>query len=226
MARRRSFGGDVPEVFDEHKFRVYVRAISSELHQLDRAAPTILERIAAKDHTAVDACLAEYGGLVWRLASRYLDHAGSDVEDAVQEVFVELWLHAKRFDPGAGSEAAFVATVAHRRLIDYQRRIMSGRRVVREAQNKSVPACSRDEDGTDSTVELAIEFDRLPDAEREAIWLAIHSGMTQRQIGEATGTPLGTVKTRIRRGLARLHAALSRRQESGMTSEAEKGGAP
>ena len=60
---------------------------------------SILLRISAGDKGAGAACVDEYGDLVWRLASRYLDRAKADIEDAVQEVFVELWQHAGRFDP-------------------------------------------------------------------------------------------------------------------------------
>jgi RNA polymerase sigma factor (sigma-70 family) len=96
---------------------------------------TILQRISDGDGTAIDACLREYGDLVWRLASRYLDRAPGEIEDAVQEVFVELWLHAGRFDPALGGEATFVATLAHRRLTDYQRRVTVRRRLVRSSED-------------------------------------------------------------------------------------------
>lgn len=73
---------------------------------------TILQRISAGDQDAVAACLDEYGGLVWRLALRYLN-SKADAEDATQEIFISIWASAHRFDPAKGSEAAFVATVAH-----------------------------------------------------------------------------------------------------------------
>lgn len=167
---------------------------------------TILQRIARGEPGAVEASLDEYGGLVWRLANRYLDGAQDEVEDATQEVFVEVWMSAKRFDPERGNEAAFVATVAHRRLTDYQRRVTARRSLTRRSRDdlharslsNSVPLDRLD------LRELGDEFDRLPDQERQALWLSIHSGMSHRQIGEATETPIGTVKTRLRNGLRRL----------------------
>lgn len=185
---------------------------------------SILQRISAGDPSAVAACVDEYGDLVWRLASRYLDQAKADVEDAVQEVFLELWQHASRFDPQKGTEAAFVATLAHRRIIDYQRRMKSRPRPGGEALEntvRAIPAQLHVEVKRIDASRAAAEFDRLPDDERHALWMSIHGGMTQAQISEATGTPLGTVKTRMRRGLLRLNAAL---RHSSASSVDEKGG--
>ncbi|MFG0305243.1 MAG: RNA polymerase sigma factor [Phycisphaerales bacterium JB040] len=171
---------------------------------------TILERIAGGEPGAVEASLDEYGGLVWRLASRYLDGASDEVEDAAQEVFVEVWMRAKRFDPSLGSEAAFVATIAHRRLTDYQRRVSARGSLSRRSRDDlraRVLASGSPADRL-GLRDLADEFDRLPEDERQALWLSIHSGMSHRQIGEATQTPVGTVKTRLRNGLRRLCEAM------------------
>lgn len=174
---------------------------------------TILQRISSGDEHAVAACVDEYGDLVWRLASRYLDRAKTDIEDAVQEVFVELWQHAGRFDPVKGSEPAFVATLAHRRLIDYQRRLKSrpnpGGDTLTDTVRSEVPASLQVEVKQIDAKRAAAEFDRLPDEERNALWMSIFGGMTQQQIALATSTPLGTIKTRMRRGLLRLNSALA-----------------
>lgn len=166
--------------------------------------------MAAGDESAVAECVDEYAGLVWRLARRYLDSAGSEVEDATQEVFFELWLNAGRFDPARASEPAFVATIAHRRLIDHQRRVTSRRRVAQSIEPKpESPARLRDMLQREEFARVAEAFDRLPDDERRALWLSIYAGMSHRQIGVATDSPIGTVKTRLRRGLLRLNDALS-----------------
>ena len=77
----------------------------------------ILARIAAGDSAAVEECMVEYGGLVWSLARR-LSPSNADAEDAVQEIFVELWKNASRFDSAKASEKTFIAMIAKRRLID------------------------------------------------------------------------------------------------------------
>ena len=176
---------------------------------------SILQRIASGDTAAVDDSLSEYGDLVWRVACRRLGANRADIEDSIQEVFVEIWLKARFFDPGRGSEAAFVATIAHRRLIDIQRRLSSRERAEYRAAldrppslRDSTPVLSSQERS-----ELVDEFRRLPGDEADAIWLAVHRGLTHREISEATGSPIGTVKTRLRRGLARLYARIARPSE-------------
>lgn len=176
---------------------------------------SLLSKIAQGDAKAVDACLDRYGDLVWRLARRYLDRADGEVEDAVQEVFVELWLAAERFDPAKGSEAAFVATLAHRRLIDYQRRVSARRRMhVRVSQEAPTTLGNRgssvhgnshpDGPSHEQAAAASTAFEMLPSEERRALHMAVFLGMTQQQISEATQAPIGTVKSRLRRGMLRL----------------------
>lgn len=167
-----------------------------------------LERIANGDESAVREVIDEYGGLVWRLAKRYLGSVPAEIDDAVQEVFVEIWLAAKRFDPAKGTEAAFIATLAHRRLIDHQRKSLTRHRVQQasasEAKQDQPVSSLRSAVHQQVALEVAERFDELPEQERLALWLAVYRGMTHRQISEVTQTPIGTVKTRLRNGLIRL----------------------
>lgn len=167
--------------------------------------PTILQRISAGDKDAVAACLDEYGGLVWRLAMRYLG-SKADAEDATQEIFISLWASAHRYDPAKGSEPAFVATVAHRRLIDMKRSAWTRRTVPIDRLPEPGRAPELIEPaGWGSASEVAAKaFDRLPSDERDALWLAIRGGMSHSQIAAATDLPMGTVKSRLRRGVQRL----------------------
>ncbi|MFK7758564.1 MAG: RNA polymerase sigma factor [Phycisphaerales bacterium] len=180
--------------------------------------PTILQRITNRDQSAAEDCVAEYGGLIWRIARRYLDRAESEVEDAVQDVFLELWIHANRFDPAKGSEAAFVATLAHRRIIDRQRKINTQRKHEFGAAielNQTVLnnlRISAEQTGTHHTsnyrTELARGFHELPESEQTAIWMSVYRGLSHRDISELTEVPVGTVKSRIRRAMIRLTKSL------------------
>lgn len=84
---------------------------------LPAVSPSPLERLGHGDATAVQDCLTAYGGLVASIARKLL-HSSSDVDDAVQDVFIELWQKAARFDATRGSPETFVGTVARRRVID------------------------------------------------------------------------------------------------------------
>tara|TARA_R110002072_G_C7901708_1_gene529639 strand:+ start:139 stop:771 length:633 start_codon:yes stop_codon:yes gene_type:complete len=194
-----------------------VRDNFTPLH-LETTLSSILHRIQNGDQSAAEDCVAEYGGLIWRLARRYLDRAESEVEDAVQDVFLELWLHADRFDPSKGSEAAFVATLAHRRIIDRQRKITSQRRNERRASNElkatelKIPNISGDEAGIKQAPmyrkELARGFNELPKDEQTALWMSVYRGLSHRDISEMTDVPVGTVKSRIRRAMIRMTKAI------------------
>ena len=81
----------------------------------------ILERVARQEPGAVDEMMKRFGGLVWSLARRSCPDA-TEAEDAVQEIFVEIWRTAGRFDSSIAGEATFVAMIARRRLIDRTRR--------------------------------------------------------------------------------------------------------
>ncbi|MEZ6164311.1 MAG: sigma-70 family RNA polymerase sigma factor [Phycisphaerales bacterium] len=192
----------------------------------------ILERLARGDQSAADDCVREYGGLVWRLGCRYLDQAESEIEDAVQDVFVEIWLHAKRYDPAKGSEAAFIATIAHRRLIDRQRRITMRRRKISKYADQVINGSRNpvsievkeqaDRRGSLYRQELEAGFRSLPDDERNALWLSVFHGLSHRDISEATSVPIGTVKSRLRRAMIRLTKSISGRP----AQVAVKGGQP
>lgn len=190
-------------------------------------AQPLLQRIASGDAAAVAACLEEYGGMIWGLADRYLRGFGDDLEDAVQEVFVEVWRSAGRYDSAMGGEPAFIATIAHRRLIDRQRRLQARRALQLDEEAvllEAKPALhATHAAATEETKRAAIAFDQLDNDEKQALWYALYRGFTHERIAEAINVPLGTVKTRIRRGLARMREILSTAPKS--AAQTAKGGA-
>lgn len=168
---------------------------------------SILEDIAAGDSTGVARCLDEYGGLVWTLADRYLRGQRQEVEDAVQDVFVNIWLAAPKYDPAKGAEASYIATIAHRRLVDHRRRLMSQRALAQRTPGH--PGDAKPHLADDDRARLGEEFSRLPEDEQTAVWLSVTRGLSHREIAKATGSPIGTVKTRLRRAMIRLQSTLS-----------------
>ncbi|HNO78307.1 MAG TPA: sigma-70 family RNA polymerase sigma factor [Phycisphaerae bacterium] len=171
---------------------------------------TLLQKVAAGETAAVAACVDAYGGLVWSLARRFLDHP-SEAEDAVQEVFIEIWKNAARFDPTVASETTFVAMIARRRLIDRRRR--DARRPVNEStpvDELSIPSPNTlDEiDIRDEAAHAASALGRLKPDQRRVLKLAVCQGWPHQLIADRLGMPLGTVKTHVRRGLIKLREEL------------------
>ena len=170
---------------------------------------TILERVAAGDSPAVEECLQKYGGLVWSLARRLCSNY-ADAEDAVQEVFIEVWRHASRFDPQVASEATYITMIARRRLIDRYRR-RSRELDTASIQEEMVESTSQHEEQTEIEEEAARArqyMQQLRPEQQQVLELSITHGLSQSQIAEATNLPLGTVKTHARRGLMRLRELL------------------
>jgi RNA polymerase sigma-70 factor (ECF subfamily) len=147
---------------------------------------------------------------VFGVARRVLRDA-AQAEEVAQEVFVELWRHATRFDGSRGSVRTLAVTIAHRRAVDRVRSEQAHRtRVVR----MGAIAGSAEQTPEDTAVDVedrrraADALARLTDVQREALELAFYEGLTQVQIADQLGVALGTVKTRIRDGLIRLRDSL------------------
>lgn len=171
----------------------------------------LLRRIAQGQPGAVEQCLEAYSGLVWSVARRYLG-VGADAEDAVQEVFIELWRSAARFDPALGSEITFVSVLARRRCIDRLRRKRADpARSAAPLHPESAPAAPWEDDALELADEhrrAAEAFDTLRPEQQEVLRLNLQEGLSHQQIAEHLALPLGTVKTHARRGLLRLRALL------------------
>jgi RNA polymerase sigma-70 factor (ECF subfamily) len=169
----------------------------------------VLERIAAGDPAAVDECLDQYGGLVWSLVRRQL-RQHDDAEDAVQEIFVDLWRSAARFDPAVASEATFVTMIARRRLIDRRRKRSRAGAPDSLTEDPAGPVLSERHsvDVAEEARQAREAMQALRPEERLVLELALLEGRTHREIAEAANMPLGTVKTHARRGLLRLRALL------------------
>jgi RNA polymerase sigma-70 factor (ECF subfamily) len=182
-------------------------------------APPLLPRIAAGDEQAVRECVTRYGALVWSLARRWSPDP-ADAEDAVQEIFTDLWRTAARFDQARLSEAGWVAMVARRRLIDRSRR--RERQPVLEELDATMDIADDREVDLDRTwlAERArAALRELPAAQRQVLELALLHGHTHDEIARATGTPLGTIKSHIRRGIIRVRTMLGT-AEGGLEEEA------
>ena len=170
---------------------------------------TILERIAAGDPVATNECITRFSGLVWTLTRRFCS-SPADAEDATQEIFIDLWKSAARFDPSIASETTFVAMIARRRLIDGGRRKMRRPEVAQISESIADRRENMDEAEALEQRSLAqLAFAKLRPEQQQVLQLAIHHGHSHEQIATATGMPLGTVKTHARRGMLKIKQILA-----------------
>jgi RNA polymerase sigma-70 factor, ECF subfamily len=164
---------------------------------------------ARREELALAELYGRYGAVAYGLARRILGDP-SLAEDAVQEGFLAVWCSAARFAPERGYARTWILTLVHRRAVD----LLRGRRG-RERHPLELAANAVEDPGEEEALSLIGERERvrgavrgLPREFREPLVLAYYQGMTQRELAERLGQPLGTIKSRMSRGHTRLRAAL------------------
>jgi RNA polymerase sigma-70 factor (ECF subfamily) len=171
------------------------------------SADALLARIAGGDEDAFARLCDLFAGPVLGEALRHLaDRAAA--EDVTQEVFLRIWRNAHRFDPVRGRAEAWIATIARNAARDALRR--KGTVPVEELSDAVDPAPDPVDEVSDASQALQLQaaVASLAPGSREVIELAYWHGLSQVEIAERLGLPLGTVKTRTRRGLALLAEVL------------------
>lgn len=197
------------------RLRSAVRPSSVDTHQRPvDVAGALLRRAGRGDEDAFsgfyDATISMVFGVVLKVVR---DRAMA--EEVTQEVFVELWRLAPRYEPDRGSAMSWAATIAHRRAVDRVRSEQARRQRDQREQTKHVV----DHDQTAEAVADNLDrlrvrdaLEQLSDTQREAVTLAYYGGRTYREVAALLDIPEGTAKTRIRDGLIRL------RDQLGVTS--------
>jgi RNA polymerase sigma-70 factor (ECF subfamily) len=167
------------------------------------SAGELLARVAVGDEAAFARLCDIFAGPVLGEALRHLSDRAA-AEDVTQEVFLRIWRNASTFDPVRGSAEAWIATIARNAARDALRRRRT--MVDEEIEERSDPDADPPADVANAAESLVLQaaVAELPPPQREVIELAYWHGLSQAEIAERLGLPLGTVKTRTRRGLALL----------------------
>ncbi|MGO2003059.1 ECF RNA polymerase sigma factor SigK [Arthrobacter rhombi] len=171
----------------------------------------LIGRIAQGDEEAFGALYDDLSARVFGLIRRILRDE-SQSEEVLQEVFVEIWQHAARYDADRGRCTSWIMVMAHRRAVDRVRASQSSKdRDLREG----VKGFEESYDNVQETVEARMESERVQEAlkclsvaQRQAIELAYFGGYTHQEVAGMLEAPVGTVKTRIRDGMIKLRDQL------------------
>jgi len=173
----------------------------------------LVARIAERDEAALAALYDRFAPALLAICGRILGNPG-DAEDVVQEVFLQVWRQAARYDPSRSSVSGWLSLIARSRAIDRLRNRRVGERTAAEAyaSNPRVdasPEGARNVFHAERRARIRSALEGLPEEQREVIELAFYRGLTQNEIAAETGTPLGTVKTRTLLAMKKLRKALA-----------------
>ena len=192
--------------------------VSSEIDdstELDDVAPVslndLLGQVAEGNQAAFSQLYDQCSGRVLGLVRRLLKDSAQS-EEVTQEIFLEVWQNAKRYDPAKGSATTWILTMSHRRAVD---RIRSSQSTRDRDTRIGLRDMETEYDSVSESVEIRIEHERvgqalqrLTELQRQAVTLAYYGGYSHSEVAEMLKVPIGTVKTRLRDGMIRLRDEL------------------
>ena len=174
----------------------------------------LMERVLRRDASALETLYDRYGRPVYSLVLRIAQQPAS-AEEIVQDVFLQLWKSADRFQASRGALAPWLFTMARNRALDFLRLKGEKQRRREDSQEDDFPEPAIARPDAEGAIDLSRRAEKvralissLPDGQRKAIELAYFEGMSHSEIAASMGEPLGTVKSWIRGGLLRLRESL------------------
>jgi RNA polymerase sigma-70 factor (ECF subfamily) len=168
----------------------------------------LVERIMAGDEGALSALYDRYSGMLYAMLLRILKDTGA-AEEVLQDLFLQLWRGAARFDASRGSLAGWLLVIGRNRALS-RLRGKQRREILPDPEEFSFEAVPSSENLEDEAARMQLmnrlrgAMAALPAEQREAVELAYFEGMTQTEIAARTGSPLGTVKSRVRAAMQTL----------------------
>jgi RNA polymerase sigma-70 factor, ECF subfamily len=188
--------------------------LQPEEAQIDDVA--LLKAIAGKDEKAVSELYDRYRVVLFGLLVRILNNR-EEAEDVLQELFLQVWHRAADYDPNRGRPFTWLVTLARSRAIDRLRSVASRERVANESAREVTEEVSdavADAVRSEQRGIVTSALSQLPEEQQKALVLAYFDGLTQSEIADRLGAPLGTVKTRMRAGMMKLREVLGGKSQS------------
>lgn len=183
----------------------------SEATRVEQEDRDLIQRMASKDAIALDAFYERYNRIAFGLVLRIVGNR-ADAEDVLVDVFWQVWQQSRRYDSSRGKPVAWLLTIARTRAIDCLR--SSNRQIVKtdELEPMREPASAANEPDSfvaaDTRRAVQDALQTLTEAQRVPLEMAYFQGMSQTEVAAALGQPLGTIKDRIRTGMAHLRKRL------------------
>lgn len=162
------------------------------------------------DESCLNEAYRRWGALIFTVATKRLGDT-EEAKDVTQQVFVGAWRGRKSYDPQRGSLKTWLMGITHKKVADALIRRSRHQRDIEAVTVAGAAEVTRQDAPTDSVVDfvvLADELDRLPQHQRTVLEMTFYEDLTQAQIAQRTGLPLGTVKSNTRRGLMRMKKRL------------------
>ena len=187
--------------------------VQSTSHDSDAS---LLQRLASGDAKALETLYDRHGGYVYALAVRVLGR-GADAEEVTQDVFWQLWKNKLHYDPARGRFSTWLFAVTRNRCIDRLRREKRRPLIEPLAFDRQSPADSTQEQAVFHEERRGVLLEALaalPAPQRQALELCFFSGLTHQEAASHLGAPLGTIKSRIKLGLAKVRERLRASESS------------
>jgi RNA polymerase sigma-70 factor (ECF subfamily) len=171
----------------------------------------MISRISNRDGSAFDLFYDRYAQIIFSLCVRILNDK-QEAEDVMQEIFVQVWKQAGKFDSSRASVKTWLFTIARSRSLDRYRSLKAVNKRIDPGAGEDLHLMGSEENlQNKSILELYVgsALEQLPEEQRKVLELSYYEGLTQEEISEKLREPLGTIKSRIRSGLIRLRSLFS-----------------